>query len=177
MIPARIAVRKTIRGLIEDGFNDALASAIANYNQAYNTAEVPFTIDFSDPSSIVESQITPKTSGLSRLIKAPAGMAIYTVAAIEREGNQRMKPTKFHGDVTSHVDVYFLFKDDIEPQDTETLLDAVEDAVRTLLSPPSAWPGNMIPHSIHTVRPPLIQTPKGYVQYLPHEITTEIVIR
>jgi hypothetical protein len=149
------------------GFNATLAALAGTYGVT------PFTIDWSSTSSnFSQSQVTTEQLELSRMIEYP-GCLLYTPTT----QNQNLeKFRRFSGVVVLNIDVIVDFRDGAEGRDTESLPDAVEDAITSIFNRPTlslpayvVWNGD-----IECVREPVRLNGDGYFQRCPHQLTFEV---
>ncbi len=136
------------RKFVRDSFVSVLAAEDTGFNalllslQGYDIT--PFAIDWTVGSAnFVQSYIDPDAVRMSAIKTYPA-VALYTSAAVN---DHLVKGRNFSGQVTAHLDFYLIYRalksDDAyqdseitqtqAAHDTESIADAVEDAITTLL--------------------------------------------
>lgn len=139
--------RKTLRDAVvsvladeTSGFNARLAASAVTYGI------IPFTINFDAPpqgdiphpdQNFFLGNIEAASVETSPLMSFPAA-CLYTTDALDRGDPRGMG---FTGEVAANLDFYVRYRIGVEPFDTESILDAIEDAViSTLNDPPVQWP-------------------------------------
>ncbi len=174
-------IRKDIRdAMVEalaspiDGFNARLAAVAGEYGIQ------PFDFDFgSDSYNFLQAFYgVPEDVELSAIRQWPA-MALYTTNAT-RNGLQ--KGVGFSGAVQAHVDIYLRYRlrdesvTDMETRDTESIADAVEDALLSVFQRRGlAWPtGCTYNGEINCDRDPVVLYGDGYLQRLPTQLRFEV---
>lgn len=132
----RKVVRDAILQFLTAGFNDAMIANAVIYGIT------PFRIDFSTSSrNFAIAHIAPENIEKSQLLEYPAG-CLYTEAA-QDTGIPRGLP--FAGSVSACLDFFIRDRNGVEPFDSESFFDAIEDAVLTTLNNPALqWPVGVI---------------------------------
>ena len=131
----RKRIRDAAKGFLAAGFNSNFAALASAY------AVTAFTIDFTAGSrNFAQCSVDPDKIEDSQILDFP-GVTIYTTEA-EDTGEPRGLP--FYGGVILAIDFYVRLREGAE-QNTEDLMDAVEDAVmETLNNPANVWPEGVL---------------------------------
>lgn len=129
-------VRDAVRSVLSDatnGFNANLAAIAATYGVT------AFTVNWTATSlNFFQSNIDPNSLDEANVVEHQPTVLLYTVAG---SSLTRTKPAQFSGDVTVNVDFWIGYSKGSLPHDTESMADAIEDAIVTALQHPSAaWP-------------------------------------
>jgi hypothetical protein len=134
MASTRRALRLAIASVLSNattGFNPTLASIAATYGIT------AFTIDWTYPSKNLFYGFLPPDTDLSGIAEYPA-FVIYTSNSVNEH---KYKPKTFSGLVIAHVDCWLQFRTGAEQWDTESVCEAVEDAVVSCFeADAAAWP-------------------------------------
>lgn len=153
------------------GFNARLAALAGQYGVE------PFAIDWNPGStSVFQGYLTSTDVEIGQLSPdefCPCGVVIYTTTT---EAMALQKPSAFSGQVGACVDFYIRFREGIEQDDTESIMDAVEDAaVSALYDDAAAWPPN-VTLSAHFVgaKEPARLVGDGWQERLSVQLTFEV---
>lgn len=152
----RKIVRDAARGFLADGTNgfNAKLSALAG---SYGIT--PFTITWTSPTRNF-SQTFIESVEESPILDFP-GAALYT-----REAGDTGVPRalSFSGDVMLCLDFWIRYRTGVEAFDSESILDAVEDAALAVLNAQSnAWPaGVLFARETTILRDPLLPLGDGW---------------
>jgi hypothetical protein len=154
------------RKLVRDAYLGFLADAAAGFNAQLIALAVPyqiapFQIFWQNPSTNF-SQTWVEDVELGPFEEFPA-VALYT-----SEANDTGVPRalSFTGDVTACLDFWIRYRTGAETYDSESLLDATEDAALTVLNNPlNAWPpGVLFSRETEIKREPLLPLADGFQQ-------------
>lgn len=132
----RKRIRDAAVALLAASFNTKLQALAIDYGI------VPFEIDWTsdDSRSFAQCFIEPDQVEASQILDFP-GVTIYTTEA-EDTGEPRGVP--FYGAVILAIDFYVRLRLGVE-RNTEDLMDAVEDAVMSILNDPAVtWPPGVL---------------------------------
>jgi hypothetical protein len=131
------------RKLVRDAIETALADPATGFNARLSSAAgvygiTPFSIDFTGAANnYARANINSADIELCELLSFPAA-CIYTGDANDT-GDPRQ--WSFAGGVEAYLDFYVRDRSGVEPFDTESFLDAIEDAALSTLNVYSlAWP-------------------------------------
>lgn len=170
--------RKLIRDAAVSRLSDATTgfnAAIAALASAYEITA--FTINWAAGSgSFVQMFLNPDQLDTSQILEYPA-LALYTSTARESTGDgNRITGAHFSGIIHLHLDFYIKFIDEIEVDDTESIADAIEDAVLSVLhTPTAAWPANVTYNGdFEAPRESMVQLGDGYEMRVPFILTFEV---
>lgn len=131
--------RKTVRDAIVAVLSDAATGFNARLNaSAIAYGIVPFTIDFTGAAqNFALCKIEPKDIELCELLSFPAA-CLYTEEAADT-GIPR--GITFSGEVIACLDFYLRQHTGVESFDSESMLDAIEDAAMSAINNPAVhWP-------------------------------------
>ena len=167
-------IRKTLRdslisvlGNPSNGFNPTLAAIAADYGIT------PFAIDWTTGSKNLFCGFLPAGQiEISEIAEYPA-FVVYTSNAENRHTN---KPKTFSGPVVAHVDVYVKFTTGAEQHDTESVCEAIEDAIITCIERDSAaWPPSVGYTGQYTgFWTPITLLSNGWERIIPIEMLFEV---
>lgn len=178
MINARALVRAAVKGALTDpvdGFNANFAAIAAAYGvTAYGVNFAAGSPDF------VQSYLDPAAVEISRFLRTPLGMTLYTSSAVDG-GGERSKTSAFDGTVVCNIDVFLRFDEGIEDseEDTEAYADAVEDAtLQAIHSNAAAFTGGPVHYNYEfsCSRDPIVQTEAGYEQRVAMQFIFSVVL-
>lgn len=152
----RKIVRDAVRGFMADavtGFNPTLAALSSTYGIT------PFAITWTSPSRNFTQSFIEDVE-LSPILDFP-GAALYTSDARDT-GEPRA--LSFTGDVTACLDFWIRYRTGAEAFDSESVLDAVEDAaMKVLNTQANAWPvGVLFARDTAILRGPLMPLADGW---------------
>ncbi len=170
----RKRVRDALRFLLSaeaTGFNSMLATVAPVYGVA------PFEIDFgSVPSaSFFQGFLSLESQSLSMLKPHPVALALYTSDATNDQRIMRSAEPRFLGRVVAHLDFYHHVIDGEETYDTESVADAIEDAVLNVITPGSVEQyGIIYDGGVSCVREAFQQLGDGYQQRIPITFLFEV---
>jgi hypothetical protein len=165
----RKTVRDAVLSLLQANFNTTLSGLAAAYGID------PFAIDFTSGSTnFAVSHIDPSNIERCQFTEFPAA-CLYTSDAAD---NGETKNMHFCGQVQAHIDFYVRDKDGVEGFDTESLFDAIEDAVLTLLNDQSnQWPAGVIfARNTRMQRQTLVPLGEGLATYIPITTVFEVYV-
>lgn len=166
----RKAVRDAIADVLSDpgnGFNPTFATLAPAYGVD------PFTINWAPGSrNLFYGYLPPGQVNISSIADYPA-FCIYTLSA---ENRHETKPRTFSGPVVAHVDAYLRFRTGAEQYDTESVCEAVEDAVITCLErDTAAWPPSVSFTGQYTsFWLPIDMLEDGWERVIPMELLFEV---
>jgi hypothetical protein len=169
----RTAIRRATVEMLKDpvrGFNVRMAEAAA---VAPYAALKQFSLDFEPGSTnfIQAYYANDVDAGSGPLSDFPA-LVLYTSQA---QNERREKGYGFSGTVLLHLDFYLEYRirfgefDGIEDFDTESIADAVEDAVLAIFHASTAYwpPGVVYDGSYSSARDPIQLNGDGWIQRVP----------
>ena len=165
----RRRLRLAIRDVLADvsfGFNETLAQLAPDYGID------PFEIDFDEDSNNLFFGFLPPETNISSICEYPA-FVIYTTDA---QNTHEVKTVDFSGTVTAHVDVWIRFHDGPETRDTESICEAIEDAIVKCFERDAApWPvGVNFTGNFQSFWQPIGQLEDGWERVLPLEFLFQI---
>lgn len=168
----RKRIRDAAVGALSDvvtGFNARLAALATDYGIT------PFVIDFGPTSrNFLQSYLSPDQVDFSNVATYPA-MVVYTASS---ENTNIEKFRLFSGQVELYIDVYLRYRQSLESRDTESIADAVEDALTQILNDPlMPWPATVAYNGgFRSPREPLALLGDGYEQRIPVQLLFEVNI-
>jgi len=170
--------RKTVR--------DAIVSVLSNTTRGFNVKLSAlaaaykidaFAVDWTSGSaSVFQGYLTSADVEVGQLAPdefCPCGVVIYTTTS---EGMALQKPSTFSGQIGACVDFYIRFREGIEQDNTESIMDAIEDAaLSALYDNAAAWPSNVI-LSAHVIgaKEPAALKGDGWQERLSIQLTFEV---
>lgn len=168
-IAYRKVVRDAVLGILRATWNDTFNDVANDYGIA------PFGIDFSGGSqSFAVAHIDPSRIEASQLQIFPAA-CLYTTDATD---NGDPHGFIFSGSVMANLDFYVRNREGIEPSDSESQFDAIEDAALMVLNDPSnQWPDGVIfARNSRMQREYLIPLGDGFATRIPISTLFEVYV-
>jgi hypothetical protein len=169
------------RKLIRDAIKAALSDATSGFNARFSSVATAYGITAvalnwsAGSNTFVQMALPPEAEDLSQLIGAPLAIALYTsISASSSQDPNRTKFSPFSGAILAHCDFYFTKTTGLEIDDTESFLDAVEDAFIQVIQG-ATWPSVVAYNGdISCAREPLVLIEDGYRQRIPFTLTLEV---
>ena len=173
-------VRQAIRSILADsatGFNAKLAAALAAQSIK------PFQVDFAAGStSFFQGYISPDAEEIdySQISPQPLALVLYTTGWVNAKTTNA---PVFSGLVEARIDAYVRLRarneesQGVEADDTDSVMDCIEDAVMTCLNvAEAAWGSVIYNNDIACDRSQIVSYEDGYEQRATMRISCEVRI-